>query len=487
MTRTPLLRFGAFLIPFLLYPAPTDAQPLEDIFVPATTGGVATVDRALAKLSTHRRLLVIAAHPDDEDTSLLALVARGLGGEAAYLSLSRGEGGQNLIGTELGVGLGLIRSGELLAARRVDGARQFFTRAFDFGYTRSLEETLERWPREILMEDARRIVQRFRPQVVVSVFPPTARAGHGQHQAAGVVATALFEEASQSPEAYPWQPQALYRAGWFDRTSEALELALGTIDPLDGRSILQLALASRSKHRSQDMGTLQEMGPWANRLIPVAGRATTVGDDPFAGIDTRLAAMAAVLPEGPLRQGIEAHLRRAEGLARGAREGLSPSRLGAVVPALAEILGHLETARDSLGKPGSASPQEALAELLDEKIGIAQTALAAAAGVVRDAFTDRGTLVPGETFKLTGRLWNSSSQPLVVSAVEPRMPEDWTATAIAAEDGPALVWPMRLEAGEPHVVRIAVHRQLDRDSLQLLRAFDLERQFNVDGCASRGR
>ncbi len=119
-------------------------RPLE----PPGTGGVAALDRALAKLSTHQRLLVIAAHPDDEDTTLLALIARGLGGEAAYLSLSRGEGGQNLIGPELGVGLGLIRSRELLAARGMDGARQFFTRAYDFGYTRLAEATCELWPRE---------------------------------------------------------------------------------------------------------------------------------------------------------------------------------------------------------------------------------------------------------------------------------------------------------------------------------------------------
>ena len=140
------------------------------------------VDRLLAKLTTHRRLLVIGAHPDDEDTSLLALVSRGMSGEAGYLSLSRGDGGQNLLGPDLGVPLGLIRSQELVAARRTDGARQFFTRAFDFGYTRSIDETLRFWPKEVLLEDAVRILRRFRPQIVVSTFSGTARDGHGQHQ-----------------------------------------------------------------------------------------------------------------------------------------------------------------------------------------------------------------------------------------------------------------------------------------------------------------
>jgi len=217
------LVLAALALPALL-PVPARAGTAPPALQPATTGGIAAVDRALARLEGHRRLLVIAAHPDDEDTSLLTLVARGMGGEAAYLSLSRGEGGQNLIGPELGVGLGLIRSRELLAAREIDGGRQLFTRAYDFGFTRSVDETLARWPREVLLEDAVRAIRRFKPQVVVSVFPPTAQAGHGQHQAAGVIAPEAFRAAGD-PEAFPnlareglspWQPQALYRSAGFD-------------------------------------------------------------------------------------------------------------------------------------------------------------------------------------------------------------------------------------------------------------------------------
>lgn len=451
MTKPFPAPLGALLIFALLFAGPSTAQPLEDVLVPATTGGIATVDRALAKLSTHRRLLVIAAHPDDEDTSLLALVARGLGGEAAYLSLSRGEGGQNLIGTELGVGLGLIRSGELLSARRVDGARQFFTRAFDFGYTRSLEETLERWPREMLMEDALRVVRRFRPQVVVSIFPPTDRAGHGQHQAAGVVATALFGEASPEAvpgEAFAWQPQALYRAGWFDRTAEALELPLGVIDPLDGRSIIQLALASRSKHRSQDMGSLQEVGSRSNRLIPVAGTATREGEDPFADIDTRLEAMASILPAGEPRRQVEEHLRRAEAIARSTREALSPSRLDSAVAPLAKIAEHLEAARAHLGNPEPASPAEAVGELISEKLKVARMALSSAAGIVYDAFTDEETLVPGETVKLSARMWNGSSEALDIEPPTPEIPPGWVAQRIPSENDSGESPSARLEAGE---------------------------------------
>src|SRR5262245_17719550 len=241
-----------FLTVLLLAASPGGAQIslAPSALEPAATGGVAVVDRALAKLSTHKRLLVIAAHPDDEDTSLIALVSRGMGGEAAYLSLSRGEGGQNLLGPELGVGLGLLRSRELLAARSVDGGRQYFTRAYDFGYTRSLDETLKLWPKDLLVEDAVRVIRRFKPQVVVSVFPGVPHPNHGQHQAAGVTAYAAFPLAGD-PQALsqlaaeglaPWTPQVLYRSTYFDPNASTLTLPTSRVDPLAGKSIFQLAM-----------------------------------------------------------------------------------------------------------------------------------------------------------------------------------------------------------------------------------------------------
>ena len=121
-------------------------------------------------LGHYRRVLMIGAHPDDEDTELLTVLVRGMGAEAAYLSLNRGEGGQNLIGPELGEALGLIRTEELLAARRLDGARQYFTRAYDFGYSKTLDETWEHWPADTILKDVVRIVRRFRPQIIVSIF-----------------------------------------------------------------------------------------------------------------------------------------------------------------------------------------------------------------------------------------------------------------------------------------------------------------------------
>ncbi|HKI86720.1 MAG TPA: PIG-L family deacetylase, partial [Thermoanaerobaculia bacterium] len=171
--------------------------PAPSALKPAGTGGWVTVDRALGELTNSRRMLIVGAHPDDEDTSLIAIVARGMSGDAAYLALSRGEGGQNLVGSELGTALGLLRTRELLDARAVDGGEQFFSRAIDFGYTRSLPETLGFWPRKVLLEDVVRIIRRFRPQVLVSVFP-SGGGGHGQHKAAGLVAHEAFPLAGKT-------------------------------------------------------------------------------------------------------------------------------------------------------------------------------------------------------------------------------------------------------------------------------------------------
>ncbi|HEY8020439.1 MAG TPA: PIG-L family deacetylase, partial [Thermoanaerobaculia bacterium] len=395
------------------------AAPAPSALQPAGTGGLATVDRALAKLSCHRRLLVIGAHPDDEDTALLTYVSRTLGGEAAYLSLSRGEGGQNLIGPELGVGLGLIRTRELLAAREIDGGRQFFSRAFDFGYTRSLDETLRLWPREALVEDAVRVVRRFKPQVVVSVFPASPQAGHGQHQAAGAVAPEAYRlagDAAALPELAreglaPWRPQAFYRGAWFDRNAATMTLPLGGVDPLTGRSIFQLAMASRGMHRSQDMGRVLELGSQEDRLAWVDGGAGKDGKGAFAGIDTHLAAIAAPLADGAAKREIAAHLAAAEDLAVKARAALAPERLGEAAPPLVAILKHLRAARARLaGDRGAESL--GVADLLDEKIAVAETGLGAAAGIAVDAFADRETVPPGSALALQATIWNSGRSPI---------------------------------------------------------------------------
>src|SRR5262249_47877813 len=231
---------------------PGTAQP------PPSTGGIAVLDLLLAKLATHRRLLVVAAHPDDEDTALLTVVARGQGGEAAYLSLSRGDGGQNLIGPELSEALGVIRTRELDAARRMDGARQYFTRAYDFGYSKSVEEAFRFWPREEVLKDAVRVIRRFRPQIIDHIFSGTPRDGHGQHQESALIAKDAFKAAGD-PAAFPelaaegltpWQPAVLYRSTRFlDREATTVVLSTTGLQNIPGRSYQQIAVASRTLPR----------------------------------------------------------------------------------------------------------------------------------------------------------------------------------------------------------------------------------------------
>ncbi|HMD50157.1 MAG TPA: PIG-L family deacetylase, partial [Bryobacteraceae bacterium] len=140
--------------------------------------GAAEIKLSLDRLNVVASVLMIAAHPDDENTALLAYLARGRKVRTAYLSLTRGEGGQNLIGSEQGDALGLIRTQELLAARRIDGAEQFFTRAVDFGFSKTSQETLEKWGREKILSDVVWVIRRYQPDVIVLRFTGTPRDGH---------------------------------------------------------------------------------------------------------------------------------------------------------------------------------------------------------------------------------------------------------------------------------------------------------------------
>ena len=273
------------------------AGPLAAQLEPPSTGGSAAFMQEAAMLGHRLRVLVIGAHPDDEDTELLTILVRGHGAEAAYLSLNRGEGGQNLIGNELGEALGVLRTEELLAARRLDGAHQFFTRAYDFGYSRSLDDTWAHWPRDSVLKDVVRTVRRFQPQVIVSIFSGTPRDGHAQHQAAGWAAREAFRVAGD-PSRFPelereegyaaWRPLKLYRDTWFDVEATTTTLPGGRLDPATGKTFHQLAMASRSLHRSQDMGRLQQIGPSLVRLELLEDR-TGKGTGGFVeGIEQRL-------------------------------------------------------------------------------------------------------------------------------------------------------------------------------------------------------
>lgn len=227
----------------------------------------------LRKLKVLGAVLYVAAHPDDENTRLLSWLSRDQLLRTGYLSLTRGDGGQNLIGQEQGIELGLIRTQELLAARRIDGAEQFFSRAFDFGFSKSTEEALKIWHRDKVIADAVWVIRRFRPDVIITRFPPDARAGHGHHSASAVVAKEAFRLAADPrafPEQFkygvePWQAKRIfwnnYNFGGNDNTSDTqLKIDVGGYNPYLGKSYGEIAAESRSQHKSQGFGVPASRG-----------------------------------------------------------------------------------------------------------------------------------------------------------------------------------------------------------------------------------
>ena len=369
---------------------------------------------------------MIAAHPDDEDTSLLAELAKGWGAETAYLSLTRGEGGQNLIGPELREGLGIVRTGELLGARRLDGGRQFFTRAFDFGYSKSADEALRLWPEDELLRDVVWIVRSFRPHVIVSVFSGTPSDGHGQHQAAGIMAHRVYDAAADPglyPEQFdqglrPWQVQKLYRASWFNPDAATATLETGYFDPLLGRSHYQVAMDSRSQHRSQEMGSAQGLGPRQSAVALVrAENAPDVGDGKaalealeqggiFAGVDTTIVGLADQVESGDADR-VRAALERYRAHIAEARAAFDPYAPWGVAEALSDALAALTEAKDAVGGDSAEVTQT-----LQERQYKVSRAITVASGVVADVRTNDDLVVPGEPFRVDVELWNGGPEPL---------------------------------------------------------------------------
>ena len=271
----------------------------------------AQIRLALEKLNVLGRVLYIAAHPDDENTRLIAYWANGALYDAAYLSLTRGDGGQNLIGPELRDQLGVIRTEELLAARRIDHGRQFFTRANDFGFSKSPEETLRIWDREKILADVVWVIRKFRPDLVVTRFPTEDSDTHGHHTASARLAQEAFRAAAD-PKRFPeqlkfvqtWQPSRLLWNSWaafraqsrnepFDPTG-LISLEAGGYQPLLGKSYPEIAAASRSMHKSQGFGVEIERGERKEYFKFFDGKPIENGGGIFDGIDTTWARVPGV-------------------------------------------------------------------------------------------------------------------------------------------------------------------------------------------------
>ena len=226
----------------------------------------------LEKLNVLASVLYIAAHPDDENTRLLAYLAKGKLYRTGYLSITRGDGGQNLVGNEQGVELGLVRTQELLSARRIDGAEQFFSRAFDFGFSKSTDEALTFWNKDKILSDVVWVIRKFHPDIIITRFPQDNRAGHGHHSASAVLAVEAFTAAadpSKFPEQLkyvkPWQAKRVlwntFNFGGNNTTSEEqFKIDVGVYNPILARGYGEIASESRSQHKSQGFGGLLQRG-----------------------------------------------------------------------------------------------------------------------------------------------------------------------------------------------------------------------------------
>lgn len=252
---------------------------------------------AIKKLSVLGSVLFIAAHPDDENTAFLSYMAKGRLMRSAYLSVTRGEGGQNLLGAEQGDLMGVIRTQELLAARRIDGAEQYFTRAIDFGYSKTLDETMRIWGKERILSDVVWVIRSYRPDVVVMRFTPT-QGGHGNHTSSAALAEEAYAAAGdplrfseQLKLVRIWKPKRLlwnvFRFQQSDRPvkpDSAVAIDLGIYSPVLGESFTEIAGRSRSMHKSQGFGAGQSRGEFVNYFQHIAGDMAVA--DLFDGVNT---------------------------------------------------------------------------------------------------------------------------------------------------------------------------------------------------------
>jgi len=251
----------------------------------------------LKKLNTVGSVLYIAAHPDDENTRLIAYLANEKCLRTGYLSLTRGDGGQNLIGSEQGIELGMIRTQELLAARRIDGGEQFFTRAYDFGFSKNPEETFTKWSHDSILSDMVWVIRNFRPDIIITRFATDGSGGHGHHTASAMLAEEAFDAAAD-PTRFPEQLQ--YVSVWKTRRmfwnvstrfanpnadmSPYIKLDVGGYNPLLGKSYGEIAAESRSMHKSQGFGSAKQRGESFEYFKPIKGDTTGLKDI-FEGID----------------------------------------------------------------------------------------------------------------------------------------------------------------------------------------------------------
>ncbi len=402
----------AFALASTLLCAPVRAEPPRQ-------PGAGELRAALERLLVVGNVLYVAAHPDDENTRLLAYLVGAEKVRAAYLSLTRGDGGQNLVGAEQGPLLGLLRTQELLAARRVDGAEQLFTRAIDFGYSKRAEETLAIWSRDEVLADVVWAIRRFRPDVVITRFPPDGGDTHGHHTASAILAVQAFALAGD-PQYRPdqvarvgaWKPRRIVwnRGRWNPDPKEDmsgfLSVDIGGYDPLLGASWGEIAADSRSMHKSQGFGAARTRGPQLEYFKSLGG--DPIQKSLFDGVDRTWTRVAG-----------SGELRRLLAEARSRFDGAHPE---ASVPVLVKASGILAAMQDF---PWKAAKTRELAEVI-----------AACAGLWIGLESMEPTAVAGKPMRLSLEVLERAPAGLVLERVQ-------------LEGGPTLLPAYALEPGRP--------------------------------------
>jgi LmbE family N-acetylglucosaminyl deacetylase len=412
---------------FLAPPALADPRP------PAAMDA-AEIRLALEKLQVTGSVLFVAAHPDDENTAFIAAMSKGRKVRTAYLSMTRGDGGQNLIGTETGIGLGVIRTQELIGARRIDGGEQYFTRALDFGYSKTADETMAKWGREEILSDFVRVIRAFRPDVIVTRFGIDGTGGHGHHTASAMLAEEAFVAAADPvrfPEQVaaglkPWAAKRILWNTWRPQLENRdaklpplLTLDVGEYAPLLGRAYSEIAGESRSLHRSQGFGAPERRGSIVNYLEHRGGEPAQ--KDLFEGVELGWGRVAG-------GERVAAALKRAAADYR-------PEDPAAAVPALLEA-------------------HAAMAALPDDPLVVHKRrellgAIRACAGLWFDAIAAQPAVTPGGRARVTLTALNRSRVPMTLESVELPFGAEARLTREARADSGKAMAGRALESNRP--------------------------------------
>lgn len=428
--RFPWRRLLPGLLCWLALPFPGYGQS-QELYLDR---GAVGLSQSLKRLPLISRVLFIMAHPDDEPAGLVTFVSRGAGARTAILSLTRGEGGQNLVGPDLFEALGLVRTGEMLAANEFYGASQYFSRAFDFGFSKSAEETLDKWGRQRMLEDMVRTIRSFRPLIILSVFDGTSADGHGHHQACGLLAREAFE-ISGDPDRFPeltrqglppWKAARLYLRNRGKDPPGSFSIDTGAYDPWLGASYRQIGAQGYSRHRSQGMGRAHAL-PGSHRVklrpgkispsAPLSGSSETSFEE---ALELRLPALAQLWPAGSAeRARLEVKLQGLAAIIEKARRFFSPSDPSRCMPLLSMALKELRAIQqDRTGSGKASSASEVLDFFLKDKERDILQALQRAGGLALGAYSDQPLLTPGQSFRISVKVVNRSRVPLGIRSLQ---------------------------------------------------------------------